>query len=281
MKTIPLITPTLFYLYAIFAQLAYASDITAMTFNLRIPVDPPPYDWQTRLPRIIAVIKHQQPDILGVQEVTPAMRQDLQAALEGYAFVGRGRELGGEGEGTYIVFSKARWELDADDQGTRQLSSTPDLVGSNDWGMKWPRIFTWAHLRDKKSGKFIYVFNTHFPLEPKERDLSVQLLAKAIAERKQIADPVILTGDFNACADEASMRYLLGEGDSPIAMRDTYQVLHPAAKAETFHAFGTNHSCKIDYVFMLGAINTRSARIIKEKNHFSSDHFAVTAKLRF
>lgn len=260
---------------------AVASDINAMTFNLRVPIDPAPYDWQSRMPRIISIVQNQKPDFVGVQEVTPEMLGDLRGALSGYEVVGRGRELGEKGEGTQILFLKNRWALDPQDHGTLQLSPTPDITGSNGWGMSWPRIFTWVHLREKKTGAFIYVFNTHFPLVAKERYLSVQLLAKAIAGRKHQRDPVILTGDFNACEDEASMTYLLGQGGSPITMKDTYRALHPDGKAGTFHDFGKTESCKIDYIYTLGDVEIISSDVIKESEKFSSDHYAVIAKLRF
>lgn len=258
---------------------AEASDIKVMTFNLRVPVDPYPNDWNSRRPRVIAIIKAQQPDFLGVQEATPEIIADLRKELPDYSVLGRGRNADEGGEGTQIFYKKARWNLDAHDQGTLQLSPTPEIPGSNGWAMQWPRIFTWAHLQEKRTRKFIYVFNTHFPLTPHERDLSAQLLAKSIAERKHKNDAAILTGDFNACEDEASMKYLLGQDGSPITMKDTYRVLHPDSKAGTFHAFGTIETCRIDYIYTLGSIKIFDSNIIKDHENFASDHYAVTAKI--
>jgi endonuclease/exonuclease/phosphatase family metal-dependent hydrolase len=261
---------------------AHAFDINVMTFNLRVPVDPAPNDWDSRRPRVIAIINNQQPDFLGVQEAVPNVVKNLTTDLSGYAVIGRGRDSDSGGEGTQIFYRKDRWNLDAKDQGTLQLSSTPTIPGSNDWGMQWPRIFTWAHLYEKKSRKAIYVFNTHFPLKPEERDLAAQLLAKYIAERKHKNDSVILTGDFNACEDEASMKYLQGENGSPIAMHDSYRVLHPDSKAGTFHGFGTTDGCKIDYIYTLGKLAVITSDILKDPEGagFSSDHYAVSARLR-
>lgn len=268
-------------LLSLFVAHAAASDIGVMTFNLRVPVDPAPYDWQSRLPRIVSTIQTQQPDFLGVQEVTSEMLADLRTEFSNYAIVGRGRETGGKGEGTQILFLQERWELDKRDQGTLQLSPTPDIPGSNGWRMQWPRIFTWVHLQEKKTGKFIYVFNTHFPLLASERDLSVRVLAKAIAERKHKQDPVILVGDFNACEDEDSISYLLGLGGSPIALKETYRPLHPNDKTASFHDFGRVNNCKVDYIYASKDLKILQADMIKESENFSSDHFAVTARLRF
>lgn len=259
---------------------AHATDINVMTFNLRIPIDPYPNDWNSRLPRIISIIKSQKPDFLGVQETTPEMLADLRRELSEYSVLGRGRNTDEGGEGTQIFYKTDRWKLDTHDHGTLQLSPTPEIPGSNGWAMQWPRIFTWAHLQEKRTKKFIYVFNTHFPLVPHERDLSSQLLAKSISERKIKHDSVILTGDFNACEDEASMKYLLGQNGSPIAMKDTFSVLHPDSKAGTFHAFGKTESCKIDYIYTLGSFKVLESTIVMDHENFASDHFAVTAKIQ-
>ena len=269
--------------YFLFCLRVNALDINVMTINLRVPVDPAPNDWVSRKPRIVAVIKQQPLDFLGVQESVPQFVVDLQNEFVNFQHLGRGREADGGGEGVQIFYRKDRWVLDKHDFGTLQLSPTPDIPGSNAWGMQWPRIFTWAHFREKKSGKFVYVFNTHFPLKPQERDLSVQLLAKYISERKHKNHSVILMGDFNACEDEASMHYLLGQGGSPIAMQDTYRMLYPDVNAMTFHAFGKiNDGCKIDYIYTLGRFNVLQANIIKdaESSGFASDHYAVSAKIR-
>lgn len=259
----------------------HAKELKVMTFNLRVPIDPYPNDWNSRLPRVIAIIKHQQPDFLGVQETTPEMLGDLRRELPEYLIIGRGRNTDEGGEGTQIFYKKNRWNIDRYDHGTLQLSPTPNIPGSNGWNMQWPRIFTWVHLKEKRTQKSIYIYNTHFPLRPQERDLSARQISSNIAERKHKRSPVILTGDFNACESEDSMRYLLGEHGSPIAMKDTFRVIQPNNRAGTFHAFGKTESCKIDYIYVLGKIRVLDANLINEQEPFASDHLAVTATLQF
>jgi endonuclease/exonuclease/phosphatase family metal-dependent hydrolase len=147
----------LFCSYSVHAKML---DIKVMTFNLRVPVDPAPNDWTSRKPRVISIIKNQQPDFLGLQESVPLFVTDLGNELTRYGYIGRGREADGGGEGTQIFYRKDRWQLDKSNQGTLQLSSTPDVPGSNAWGMQWPRIFTWGRFYEKKSGHSVYVFNT-------------------------------------------------------------------------------------------------------------------------
>lgn len=276
-------------LACLFAPFTFAGttkpiEVVVMTFNLRVPVDPAPLDWGTRRQLVKQHIKVQQPDFFGVQEAVPNVVNDVASDFPRYAFVGRGRDKDGVGEGTQIFYKADRWRLDPDDNGTLQLSPTPDVVGSNGWEMQFPRIFTWAHLIEKKSGKTVYIFNTHFPLVPKERLLSSILLARAIADRKHPQDPVVLSGDFNACEDEDSIQYFIGGSAAPVHLVDSYRTIHPEDKTGTFHDFGRKiDSCKVDYILMSDELTAIKAEIIKEDPAlgFSSDHNAVTAKIRF
>ncbi|RFP09726.1 hypothetical protein D0T25_29215 [Duganella sp. BJB488] len=266
------------------AGCAQALAIDVMSFNLRVPVDPAPHDWASRKARVAGLVRQQHPDFLGVQEAVPAVIADLNLALDEYASVGRGREADGGGEGTQIFYRKARWDLDAADQGTFQLSSTPEIVGSNDWGMQWPRIATWAHLREHASGCGLYVYNTHFPLKPEERERAALLIAKQIAARKHAGDPVVLTGDLNACEQEPAVRHLLGREGSPLALRDSYRVLHSGADVGSFHAFGKEkNQCRIDYIMVPPDASVVRAEVLidgQDGKGYASDHYAVTATLK-
>lgn len=262
-------------------------DVKVMSFNVRVPVDPFPFDWASRKPRVIAEIKNQNPDFLGVQEAVPEVLSDINTEFSKYGQVGRGRNQDGGGESTQIFYKKSDWLIDPTDQGTLQLSPTPDVPGSNGWQMQYPRIFTWGRFIEKKSGNAIYVFNTHFPLTPPERNLSVKLLAKHIAERKWKNEPVILTGDLNALENEESIKYILGESGSPISMKDTYRSLYPEKTATTFHAFGKEAEArKVDYIFFQGEAKVLSADVVEskpedlEKQGYASDHYPVVAKIR-
>lgn len=265
------------------AGCAQALTVDVMSFNLRVPVDPAPHDWASRKARVAGLVRQQHPDFLGVQEAVPAVIADLNLALGEYASIGRGRESDGGGEGTQIFYRKARWDLDAADQGTFQLSSTPEIAGSNDWGMQWPRIATWVHLREHASGRGLYVYNTHFPLKPDERERAARLLAGLIAARKHAGDPVVLTGDLNACEQEPAVRYLLGQAGSPLALRDSYRALHGGADTGSFHAFGKEKNpCRIDYIMAPPDAGVARAEVLidgQDGKGFASDHYAVTATL--
>lgn len=73
--------------------------IKVMTFNVRIDV---PVDgdnqWRFRIPSVKAMIEKHQPDILMLQETTPAMLKDLEKIenVYGYYYVGRNADSQGK-----------------------------------------------------------------------------------------------------------------------------------------------------------------------------------------
>lgn len=258
-------------------------EISSMSFNLRVPVDPPPLDWSTRRHLVMKYINSKSPDFLGVQEAVPDVVKDLAQGLPGYAFIGRGRDKDGAGEGSQIFYKSDLWAIDKDDNGTLQFSPSPDVVGSNGWNLQYPRIFTWARFINKKTGDAIYVFNTHFPLVPEERLKSSHLLAEKIASRKHYQDPLILIGDFNACESEESIQYLLGANESPVRLIESHRALHADDSTGTFHAFGKQkESCKIDFIFTSAGLRPATSEIIKDDPQvgYASDHYAIVAKVK-
>jgi endonuclease/exonuclease/phosphatase family metal-dependent hydrolase len=257
-----------------------------MSFNVRVPVDPPPNDWPSRRPRVARVVLDHAPDFVGVQEAMVWQASEMAADLPDYTHFGRGREADEGGEGTPIFYRHDRWELDPEDNGTFQISPTPEVPGSNGWGFSYLRICTWGRFIEKSSGRAVYVFNTHYPLDAFHRDQTSSLVAQRIAGRKHPVDPVLLTGDFNACEDEPSIEYLLGNGGSPVTLSDSFRELYPDAVGNvgTYHDFnGGDWGCKIDYVFVAGHRLVREAEHIKwnQDGLYPSDHFPVTGAVTF
>lgn len=97
----------------------------------------------------------------------------------------------------------------------------------------------------------------------------------------------MITGDFNIGEDNPALLYLQGKGTKACQVRtvDSFRVLHPdAAEVGTFHAFkGGTAGAKIDYILVPPAIKVLSAEILHDRGdgHYPSDHFPVTATVRF
>jgi len=252
--------------------------VTAMTFNVRYP-SPKDLDqksWDVRKDLVVKIVRKYQPDFLGTQEIVAEYLPFLEEQLPEYAHIGRFRKGDGDrfDECSKIFYRKDRWEVVEDDTGSFQLSETPEVVGSRDW-TSMARVTSWARFREVRSGRTLYVFNTHWD-HVSGRDESSLLCAERIADRQDPADPVIFMGDFNQRQDEKSIRHLLGEhvfeAPPPIAMADT----DPEVK-------------KIDHIFVMPPdTKVREAGVITDrfdldeyKQVRSSDHDPTLAVLEF
>ena len=170
--------------------------------------------------------------------------------------------------------------LDVLDQGTFWFSDTPEVPGSTSWGNDIPRICTWAHLRDRTSGRAFYVYNVHWDHRSQpSRERGAELLIQRIAQRTSSEDPVLVTGDFNAGESNAAFRQLV---NAPTAgLSDTFRALHPDADGVgTFNGFeGETSGEKIDAVLASAGWEILAAEIVRDapRGRYPSDHFPVTA----
>jgi len=264
--------------------------LKVMSLNLRYgTADDGENDWETRRELTLERIHVFGPDLLGVQEC----QDDFQVAymienLPGYGFAGVRR--GGEEhlmgkivnhaplEMTAIFYREATFELLATD--TFWLSKTPENPGSKNWRSMFPRTVTWVRLKSKQPPfSEICFFNTHFDHFSRK---AIRESAKLLCERMSLAGdvPVILTGDFNTLKDFTAYKTLIGCG-----MRDAYRQLHPPGRMRegTFHDYGRIPPMAIDWMFVSKHFEVVEAEIdrFQVENRFPSDHYPITAVIRF
>lgn len=271
-----------------------AEAIRVMSFNVRYGTAKDGANaWPHRRDMVFDVIRDHQPDVIGMQEVLKGQLDQLLRALPEYKSLGVGRRDGiAIGEFAPILYRVDRFEVL--EQGGFWLSDTPTVPGSTSWGNTIPRICTWAHLRDRRTGRSFYFYDTHLDhRSPPSQQRSAEMIAMRIDQHPNPSDPVILVGDFNAAEDTTTIRYLKGEVDrayettkhpppSP-QLRDTFRVVYPDAIAVgTFNGFrGDRSRAKIDYVLVSDGIEVLSAAIIhaSKDGRYPSDHFPVTATI--
>jgi endonuclease/exonuclease/phosphatase family metal-dependent hydrolase len=165
--------------------------ITAMTFNVRYDEE---WDgdrrWANRRDAALAAIRGSAPDLLGLQEPTPAQWNDIARGLDDMTRWGGG------------FFAAARFEpLDG---GDFELSA----IGS--------RTCEWTRLRDRLGGGELVFASAHVDTAeeawlPSARALHGQL------DRIAGDTAVVLVGDFNCAAGSAAHQHLLAAG-----FRDTW-----------------------------------------------------------
>jgi endonuclease/exonuclease/phosphatase family metal-dependent hydrolase len=259
-------------------------EVRVLSFNVRYGTAPDEANaWPHRAPLVQEVIRGANGDFVGLQEALRFQIDAIRTALPGYGEVGVGREDGREeGEYSAILYRSDRWAVTT--SGTFWLSDTPQVAGSKGWGNEITRIVTWARFVEAKTGKALWLYNTHFDhVSQPSRLKSARLLASRIAQRMP-PDPVIVTGDLNAGEDNPAILYLKNaDGRSPLELVDSFRVLHPDADAVgTFNAFdGRSDGPKIDYVFVEPDARVREAGIIHDRRNarYASDHYPVYAEV--
>ena len=264
-----------------FTACGSATSLSMMTFNMRYdnPEDGQ-NNWRFRRERVAGVIKAQEVDVLGTQELLSNQFNDLSGLLTGYQGVGVGRLDGAEsGEYCAVFFRKDRFTLL--DSGTFWLSETPEVVGSLGWDGACERIATWVVLRDR-DGRELFFIDTHLDhVGQVARDEGVSLLMKRI-ETLSGGRPVILTGDFNS-----------EPGSSVVAHVQKDGVLHDA-KAIAAQRSGTDWSFSdfgqipeaerplLDYIFVSGDIEAVRYEVLPDTfdGGYVSDHAPVMAVVK-
>lgn len=107
--------------------------------------------WEKRCQVICDQVNFMSPDIIGTQEVLWTQLQDMQKALDGYDYIGIGRDDGEHaGEHEAIFYKKDKVQLL--DHGDFWLSETPDKPGLG-WDAVCIRICTWGKFGVKTGEK--------------------------------------------------------------------------------------------------------------------------------
>jgi endonuclease/exonuclease/phosphatase family metal-dependent hydrolase len=269
----------LFLLVTAFALNAQ-NETSVMTFNIRYdnPEDGA-NEWKERKEEVVGLIKHYHPDILGIQEAMPDQTRFLELKLDGYSFIGHGRDgKDTDSEGIPLFFKTSIFQVI--DSDIFWMSETPDRV-SKGWDAHLNRITVYAALKNHETGEVIHIFNCHFDhIGEVARRKSAELILTRIRELDLIDRQVVVMGDFNCTPQEDPVVILKKQlQDSFISTKSL-----PHWPEGTFNAFDTQKQAKnrIDYIFTQN-LHVLSHRIIDDRrknNLHISDHFPVLITLK-
>lgn len=266
----------LFILTNLFCLLAPAQSIRLMTYNIRLDVASDGVNsWPNRKDGLLSQIRFHAPDVLGIQEALPHQVTEMQEQLPEYIHVGLGREENGTGEASSVFYNKYRFSLL--ESGTFWLSQTPDIV-SRGWDAACNRVCTYVLLKDKKTNKIFWVFNTHLDhMGEIARDEGIQLIMQKIETLNTSKFPFFFMGDFNSTPDTSRIREL----KTKLTDAKEASAEKPFGPEGTFNGFDYNKKVtdRIDYIFCspnLG-IKIKKYAVLAEPYDlkFPSDHFPV------
>jgi len=258
-----------------FAQtvvVAEETPIKVTTYNIRYANPGDGEDvWPNRRQFVIAYASGS--DIIGMQEVTAPQFEDLREGLPEFGSYGVGRDDGKSGgEHAPIFYRKARFELI--DNGTFWLSESPNTVGKKGWDAALPRTCTWVNLRDRRSGREIFVANTHFDHRgAKARAESGKLIVRQFS-RVPADRPTVVMGDFNCLPDSEPYNAIASSFTDARLTSES----KPTGPSSTWNGFREIVPDRIiDHIFV------RSIRVLKlstddprtANGRFASDHLPV------
>jgi endonuclease/exonuclease/phosphatase family metal-dependent hydrolase len=258
--------------------------LNIMTINIRSDTpDDGENRWQNRKDVVGQIIRDENIDIVGTQEVNPAQLKDLERQLFDYRYIGVGC-IDGVNEGNFCAIFYKTNRFNVIYSGTFWLSETPEIPGSKGWDSISVRIATWAILEEVLNQQKIFVLNTHLDSSGTiARKESVKLLMNKISTLYNNL-PIIITGDFNMTPDDPDIKQMYNTDYS-------YQLIHARDIAElkdntigTFHDFGRIPLEKrsfIDYIFVSKEIKVLKHVVLPDKlgDIFISDHAPVVSNI--
>jgi endonuclease/exonuclease/phosphatase family metal-dependent hydrolase len=236
-------------------------------------------NWPFRKDFWAKIIMSKTPDIISTQEGRKPQLMDAEKSLENYSHTYKNRSWIEERMYPCIFVSEA-WKVI--DSGDRWLSETPDVPASSSFGSMFPRLMTYAHIKNKKSDIEIMVVNCHLDhMNSSTRDSQSKVLLNQIKKLNPTMVPTILTGDFNESPFESVRKNI---NDSKIVPIDPWFDLHLEEEG-THHKFtGDNHETKrIDWILSSEELSPLKAKILKHNDlgKYPSDHFPIFAHFKF
>lgn len=266
------------------AHAASTANLRVMTYNIRYDTPKDGLDtWNLRKEAVVSAVRFHKADILCIQEGLSHSVQYLGQQL-GYEWFGVGRNDGkAAGEYSAIFYNPRRFKrLDG---GNFWLSPTPEKP-SRGWAASNIRIATWIKLKDKLSGRTLFVFNTHLDDGSKTARLEGTKLLMSRIQSIAGTSPVVLTGDFNSDEKDQPYAVITSATGGSYHLNDsmTISALPHHGPVCTFFGFvyAKEPPVHIDYIFVSRQFRVASHATLaemRENGHFASDHVPVLAEL--
>jgi endonuclease/exonuclease/phosphatase family metal-dependent hydrolase len=258
--------------------------IRVMTYNIRLDLESDGINrWSKRRDQFTGQIALMRPTILGLQEVVPGQKADLQKAFPDFTFLGAPREAGQSGESANLAFDRTIFRVQS--SGTYWLSLTPD-VPSKGWDAAYSRVATWAHLVRKSDGKKFLALNTHLDNEGQVARLeSARQIVRWLAANRGPNEAILVTGDMNTNADTPPLHELTS---AKLGLRDARLISKtpPVGPEGTWNDFRAlplpQDEMRIDFILIDPKIQVADYGVLAwhgDGNRTASDHFPVVADL--
>jgi len=165
-----------------------------------------------------------------------------------------------------IFFRTDRFRLV--DQGWFFFSPTPDVAYARTWTNSWPSFTTWVLLEEARTGRRLYVYNTHpEAFSDTNQRRGMPLVRDRIEGRAHPEVPVLLGGDFNQFGDDPKMRVFTEAG-----------LVRAPVDTPSFHFFlGLHLYPAIDHLFTSPTLHWLGGGAVQRQweGYWPSDHHPV------
>lgn len=225
-----------------------------------------------RYKAILSLIHQEQPDLIGIQELTPTMFAFLQSLFTDYEIFGDSRHSFFYNEYSSVLYRKDRFQKTYGT--TKWLSSKPDKPSSHLATSMFPRIVTIVHLLDKQTNEEFTFANTHLDANlPSVRTLQAIILTSILFSEQK--GNIILTGDFNTISTSDALKALT-KLNIKDAINDTIGSTLVGPLGSRSHEYKP-----IDHIFVSNNIQiTKSYKVTDTFNGIQpSDHYPVVAQI--
>lgn len=268
---------------------APAPAIKVMSYNILCSFcDRRNYDpWEERLAYFGDIFERYDPDLIGVQELTPLGNEVAQVLAEA---PGRGAiYYAPQGATPYpdamILYRESRFSVI--EHGEYWLSPTPEVPLSTGFSPpQLPRLVVWARLRDLATDREIFFATTHFDNNSPSQQLSAPLVLQRTAPFVS-SEPVIVVGDFNSRPNSTAYGLLTGDPRSGFTFDNAFD-LTPSYRVVTNQTPAPEYDPdeRIDHIFLAGADWTVSdwavdLTVYGTRQRYPSDHFAIAATVTY
>ncbi|MBE6315355.1 MAG: endonuclease/exonuclease/phosphatase family protein [Bacteroidales bacterium] len=251
-------------LFAAFAVSQLSAQMLVGSYNIRLKVSSDSVKgnvWGKRCQVMCDQLNFMSPDIFGTQEVLHVQLLDMLDRLDGYDYIGVGRDDGNTGGEYAAIFYKTD-RLRLLDYGNFWLNETPDRPGLG-WDAACIRICTWGKFASQTAtdDEAFYFFNLHMDhVGVVARREAAKLIISKVREIAQGA-PVIVTGDFNVDQNDEIYSIFTQSAllkDSYLASRIRF------AENGTFNSFDTDlyTDSRIDHIFVSPSISVDAYGIL-------------------
>lgn len=252
--------------------------LRVMTFNLRFVNE---FDgensWANRCELLVRTIAKYRPHVLGTQEGKPSQLFYLREQLEGYRMAAQWRHWDDECQYPTLYFLQDRLELV--EGGEFWLSESPEVHLSKSWGSAFPRMISYARLKERQTLRRMWYLVTHLDhISETARRESAKMIRGWTAT---LEHPAVLLGDFNDSPGSEVHRILtLPQGP----FKDSWELRGGPEdeRAYTHHKFtGIPANGRIDWILVTPEFRVLDAAILRDhqEGRYPSDHFPYMARL--